>query len=50
MLLNLVESFSPLTRWMLPVMVVSQAIPVFALAPILVLWLDYGMSSKVAMA
>ncbi len=39
-----------LKRWMLPVLVISQAIPVFALAPILVLWLGYGMASKVAMA
>lgn len=42
--------FAPLSRWMLPVMVVSQAVPVFALAPVLVLWLGYGMASKVAMA
>src|SRR5690606_31238351 len=28
-------------RWLMPVLVVSQAIPVFALAPILVLWLGY---------
>ena len=42
--------YAPLKRWMLPVMVVSQAIPVFALAPLLVLWLGYGMASKVAMA
>lgn len=47
----LVMVLSPLLkRWMLPVLVVSQAIPVFALAPILVLWLGYGMASKVAMA
>ena len=39
-----------LKRWMLPVLVISQAIPVFALAPILVLWFGYGMASKVAMA
>ena len=39
-----------LKRWMLPVLVISQAIPVFALAPVLVLWLGYGMASKVAMA
>lgn len=39
-----------LKRWLLPVLVMSQAIPVFALAPILVLWLGYGMVSKVAMA
>lgn len=38
-----------LKRWLLPVLVISQAIPVFALAPILVLWLGYGMSSKIAM-
>jgi putative hydroxymethylpyrimidine transport system permease protein len=37
-------------RWLLPVLVISQAIPVFALAPILMLWLGYGMASKVAMA
>jgi putative hydroxymethylpyrimidine transport system permease protein len=36
--------------WLLPVLVVSQALPVFALAPLLVLWLGYGMASKVAMA
>ena len=39
-----------LKRWLLPVLVISQAIPVFALAPVLVLWLGYGMSSKIAMA
>ena len=40
----------PARQWLMPVLVVSQAIPVFALAPILVLWLGYGMASKVAMA
>jgi putative hydroxymethylpyrimidine transport system permease protein len=40
----------PIRPWLLPVLVVSQAIPVFALAPVLVLWLGYGMASKVAMA
>ena len=37
-------------HWVMPVLVISQAIPVFALAPILVLWLGYGLSSKIAMA
>lgn len=37
-------------RWLLPVLLVSQAVPVFAIAPLLVLWLGYGMASKVAMA
>jgi len=42
--------FPPARRWLLPILVVSQAVPVFALAPVLVLWLGYGMASKVAMA
>ena len=42
--------FKPLYRWLMPVLVISQAIPVFALAPVLVLWLGYGMASKIAMA
>ncbi len=46
----LIASFRPARRWLLPVLVVSQAIPVFALAPVLVLWLGYGLASKVAMA
>lgn len=47
----LVMILSPLLkRWLLPVLVISQAIPVFALAPVLVLWLGYGLASKVAMA
>jgi putative hydroxymethylpyrimidine transport system permease protein len=42
--------FRPARSWLLPVLVVSQAIPVFALAPVLVLWLGYGMAPKVVMA
>jgi putative hydroxymethylpyrimidine transport system permease protein len=34
----------------MPLLVVSQAIPVFAIAPLLVLWFGYGIASKVAMA
>lgn len=37
-------------RWLTPLLVASQALPVFALAPLLVLWLGYGAASKVAMA
>jgi putative hydroxymethylpyrimidine transport system permease protein len=33
-----------------PFLIASQAIPVFALAPLLVVWLGYGMASKVFMA
>lgn len=46
----LIATVRPARRWVMPVLVVSQAIPVFALAPILVLWLGYGLASKVAMA
>jgi putative hydroxymethylpyrimidine transport system permease protein len=42
--------FSPLLRrWLLPVLLISQAIPVFALAPLLVLWFGFGMESKIVM-
>lgn len=33
-----------------PFLVASQAIPVFALAPLLVVWLGYGMAGKILMA
>ena len=42
--------FRPARLWLLPVLVASQAVPVFALVPLLVLWLGYGMVSKIAMA
>ena len=42
--------FRPARSWLLPVLVVSQAVPVFTLAPVLVLWFGYGMAPKVAMA
>jgi len=42
--------FQPARHWLLPVLVVSQSLPVFALAPVLVLWFGYGLASKVAMA
>ena len=45
-----IASFRLARLWLLPVLVVSQAIPVFALAPVLVLWLGYGLASQVAMA
>lgn len=40
----------PLRRVLYPAMIISQALPVFALAPMLVLWFGYGMASKIAMA
>ncbi|SMD05811.1 putative hydroxymethylpyrimidine transport system permease protein [Desulfocicer vacuolatum DSM 3385] len=40
----------PLEKALSPFLVASQAIPVFALAPLLVVWLGYGIASKVFMA
>jgi putative hydroxymethylpyrimidine transport system permease protein len=49
--LALVTSFLPPTRRvLLPVMVVSQAVPVFAMAPLLALWFGFGLASKIVMA
>ncbi|MEZ5652030.1 MAG: ABC transporter permease [Burkholderiaceae bacterium] len=39
-----------LRRLIMPWLLASQAIPVFALAPLFVLWFGYGMGSKIAMA
>jgi putative hydroxymethylpyrimidine transport system permease protein len=37
----------PLRFWLLPLVLISQAIPTFAIAPLLVIWFGYGMASKV---
>jgi putative hydroxymethylpyrimidine transport system permease protein len=42
--------FKPLKQWLLPVLIISQAIPIFAIAPLLMLWLGYGIASKIVMA
>lgn len=36
-------------RVLLPVLVFSQAVPVFAIAPVLTLWFGYGIASKILM-
>ncbi len=33
--------------WMLPLLIISQAIPTFAIAPLLVIWFGYGLASKI---
>lgn len=46
----LLLALSPrLANLLLPLLVISQAIPVFAIAPLLVLWFGYGLASKIAM-
>lgn len=39
-----------LEKALAPFLVASQAVPVFAIAPLLVVWLGYGMASKILMA
>lgn len=46
----IVTIFKSLRLWVIPILVLSQAIPTFAIAPLLVLWLGYGVASKVATA
>ena len=41
--------FKKIEKYLLPLLVISQAIPVFAIAPLLVLWFGYGMASKIVM-
>lgn len=45
----IITIFKPLRVWLLPILILSQAIPTFAIAPLLVLWLGYGLASKIAM-
>jgi len=40
----------PVEKALAPFLVASQAVPVFAIAPLLVVWLGYGLASKVLMA
>jgi putative hydroxymethylpyrimidine transport system permease protein len=40
--------FRPLRLWFWPLLIISQAIPTFAIAPLLVVWLGYGLASKIA--
>ncbi len=42
--------FRPLAHWLLPTLIISQAIPTFAIAPLFVIWLGYGMASKILTA
>lgn len=39
--------FRTLHVFLLPIMLASQALPVFAIAPLLVLWFGYGLAAKI---
>lgn len=46
----LVTYYLHLRLWLLPLIIISQAIPVFALAPLFVLWFGYDLLPKILMA
>lgn len=39
--------FHPLRDSLLPILLISQALPTFAIAPLLVIWFGYGMTAKI---
>lgn len=39
--------FQWLRLWLLPLLIISQALPTFAIAPLLVVWFGYGMAAKI---
>lgn len=43
----LLMAIQPLRLFLLPLLLLSQAIPIFAIAPLLVLWFGFGVSSKI---
>ncbi|WP_339634886.1 ABC transporter permease [uncultured Sneathiella sp.] len=46
----MISAYQPVKQWVFPLLIASQAIPVFAIAPLLVLWLGYGIAPKVVMS
>lgn len=43
-------SFKPARLWLLPLLVISQSMPTFAIAPLMVVWFGYGEAAKVVTA
>lgn len=43
----LISFFQPLKRWILPLLIITQAVPTFAIAPLLVIWFGFGVTSKI---
>lgn len=39
--------FRPARLWFLPILLISQALPTFAIAPLFVMWFGFGMASKI---
>lgn len=50
MILAFIMTLVPFIRhWLMPIIIISQSIPTFALAPLLVLWFGFGINSKIVM-
>ncbi len=43
----LMSFIQPVRYWVMPLLLISQALPTFAIAPLLVIWFGYGMASKI---
>ncbi|NRA73440.1 MAG: ABC transporter permease [Rickettsiales bacterium] len=43
----LLSYFQPIRSWFLPILLISQALPTFAIAPLFILWFGYGLTSKI---
>lgn len=43
----IVSYFSPLEFFFLPLLLISQALPTFAIAPLIVMWFGYDISAKI---
>lgn len=43
----LIDFFSPLRRALLPVFIISQTLPMIAIAPLVVLWFGFGLAPKI---
>lgn len=39
--------FHPIRLWFLPILLISQALPTFAIAPLFVIWFGYGITAKI---
>ena len=46
---TLMDSFSVLNSAIYPIMVITQTVPTIAIAPILVLWMGFGMAPKITL-
>lgn len=46
---SLMDRFTIINKALYPVLVVTQTIPTIAIAPLLVLWMDFGMAPKITL-